>query len=213
MKYAVLGTGSVGQTLGRKLIGLGHEVTMGSRSADNEKALAFASETGGSAATFADAASVCDVVILATNGSATLDVVALAGPENLSGKLVIDVTNPLDFSNGFPPTLLPAFTASSLGEAVQDALPDAKVVKTLNTVNAGIMVDPGQLSEPGEIFVCGNDADAKAAATAMLTEFGWPSPIDLGDISAARGTEHYLPLWVRLIGPAGGTNFNIKIVK
>ncbi len=215
MKFAVLGTGSVGQTLARKLVDLGYAAIMGSRSADNEKAAAFVNEAGGLATTgtFAEAAAIADIVIVCTHGAATLDALALAGAENLAGKILIDVTNPLDFSNGFPPTLLPAYTQSSLAEAVQAAHPKARVVKTLNTVNAAIMVDPQRLSEPGDIFVSGNDADAKAQTIDLLKQFGWPDPVDLGDITTARGTEHYLPLWVRLMGPAGGANFNIKIVK
>jgi len=214
MEIAVLGTGMVGQALARKLVALGHSVIMGSRSADNEAATGFANETGGRKGTFADAAAAGELIIVATNGLATLEALDAAGADNLAGKVVIDVSNPLDFSDGFPPFLAPDLSnTTSLGEQVQARFPDARVVKTLNTVNCSIMVEPGKLSEPGDIFVSGDDAAAKQTVIGLLKDFGWPNPIDLGGIATARGTEQYLPLWVRLMGPMGGANFNIKIVK
>lgn len=214
MEIAVLGTGMVGQALARKLVALGHSVIMGSRSAENEAATAFANETGGRNGTFADAAAAGELIIVATNGLATLEALDAAGAANLAGKVVIDVSNPLDFSNGFPPSLAPDVSnTTSLGEQVQTLFPDAKVVKTLNTVNCSIMVEPGRLSEPGDIFVSGDDTAAKQTVIGLLKDFGWSAPIDLGGIATARGTEQYLPLWVRLMGPMGGSEFNIKIVK
>lgn len=214
MKIAVLGTGMVGQALARKLVDLDHDVTMGSRTADNENAATFARETGGKAGTFADAAAGADLIVVATNGAATLNALDLAGPASIEGKIVIDVSNPLDFSAGFPPTFIPELNnTTSLGEAVQSAYPGARVVKALNTVNCEIMVAPDRLAEPSDIFVSGNDADAKAEVVALLESFGWKNPVDLGDITTARGTEQYLALWIRLTGPAGGAHFNIRIVK
>jgi predicted dinucleotide-binding enzyme len=204
MRIGVLGTGVVGQTIAARLIELGHEVIVGSRSADNEKAQG----------TFADAAAFGEVVFNCTLGEASLEALRAAGPENLSGKTLIDVSNPLDFSQGMPPTLSVSNT-DSLGEQVQRELPEVNVVKALNTINAGVMVEPGLVSGDHNIFICGNDDAAKSEARALILSFGWPdeSIIDLGDISAARGTEGYLPLWLRLMGALGTAEFNIKVVR
>jgi predicted dinucleotide-binding enzyme len=216
MRFGVLGTGIVGQTLAGKLVSLGHEVTMGSRQAGNEKAVAWAKEAGdpGHEGTFADAARFGEVVINATAGAASLDALESAGADSLSGKLLVDVSNPLDFSHGAPPTLTVCNT-DSIGEQIQAAYPDAKVVKALNTVNAGLMVAPGSISERHTAFVCGNDDDAKAQVRDLLVSFGWPGEdvLDLGDISAARGMEMYLPLWLRLASATGSWMVNVKVVK
>ena len=212
MKIAVLGTGVVGQTIASKLASIGHEVRMGSRTAGNEKAVAWASDNGGSEGTFADAASFAEVVINCTGGAHTLAVLASAGPENLAGKVLVDISNPLDFSDGFPPSLLP-FPEGSLAEAIQAAHPEALVVKTLNTVGAAIMVDPGQIPGHHEVFVSGNDPGAKALVVGLLTAFGWLAPLDLGDISTARGVESWLPFWARLYGALGTGDFNIRIIR
>jgi predicted dinucleotide-binding enzyme len=214
-RYGVLGTGNVGRTLATKLVELGHEVRMGSRSAGNEKAAEWASSAGerGSEGDFASAAEFGETVVNATAGVASLAALEQAGIENLAGKVLVDVANPLDFSQGMPPTL--AFAGdTSLGEEIQSALPEARVVKALNTVNASIMVSPGDLPEPTEIFVAGNDDAAKAEVTDLLVEFGWaPERVrDLGDISAARGMEMWLMLWLRLMGSIGGPQFNLRLV-
>lgn len=205
----------VGQTLAGKLVSLGHEVTMGSRQPGNEKAVAWAAEAGDSArdGTFADAARFGEVVINATAGAASLDALAAAGAENLNGKVLIDVCNPLDFSRGQPPTLT-VCNDDSVGEQIQRAYPDAKVVKTLNTVNAGLMIAPGSISQSHTVFVCGNDEDAKATVRELLESFGWPTDdiLDLGDISGARGTEMYLPLWLKLASATGSWMVNVKVV-
>jgi predicted dinucleotide-binding enzyme len=216
MKIAVFGTGMVGETIGNKLIGLGHEVMMGSRSASNEKALAWATKAakGSSVGTFADAAAFGEVGFNCTSGSGALAALTSAGQDPLRGKLVIDISNPLDFSKGFPPSLSVVNT-DSLGEQLQRALPETHFVKTLNTVNCNLMVDPGQLAGGDHsMFMCGNDNGAKGRAREILTGwFGWKDVIDLGDISMARGTEMYLPLWVRLYGALQTPAFNIKVVK
>jgi 8-hydroxy-5-deazaflavin:NADPH oxidoreductase len=216
MRFAVLGTGMVGRAIADKLVSLGHEVVMGSRSADNERAREFAGDGGERAShgTFADATASADVVFNCTAGSASLEALLAAGEENLSGKLLVDVANPLDFSQGMPPSLS-HMGQDSLGEQIQRAFPAARVVKTLNTVNCRVMVEPGRVPGDHDVFVCGDDDGAKAEVRELLTEFGWPDEaiIDLGDISAARGTEAYLLFWLRLTGAAGGPDFNVKVVR
>ena len=215
MKIAVLGTGMVGETIGSKLVALGHEVKMGSRTATNEKATAWVKKAGAkaSAGTFADAAAFGEILFNCTNGSASLEALQAAGKENLQGKVLLDIANPLDFSKGMPPTLS-IFNDDSLGERIQRAFPDVKVVKTLNTINANVMVEPSRIPGEHTVFVSGNDAEAKAKVKSILTEwFGWKQVIDLGNISTARGTESYLPLWLRLWGALGTPDFNIHVVK
>jgi 8-hydroxy-5-deazaflavin:NADPH oxidoreductase len=216
MRVAVLGTGIVGRTLASKLAELGHEVTMGSRSADNEDAAAWAAAapSGASHGTFADAAQAGEVVFNATAGGASLDALQAAGPENLAGKLLIDVANALDFSAGFPPTLS-VMGDDSLGEQIQRAHPDARVVKALNTMNCEVMVDPARVPGEHDVFVCGDDEGAKAQARELLESFGWrpESIVDLGDITAARGAEAYVLFWLRLYGAFGTGDVNIKVVR
>ncbi len=216
MRVAVLGTGVVGRTIGSKLMQLGHEVTMGSRSADNESAGGWASEAGEKAehGTFEDAAAAGELVFNCTAGTASLEALAAAGADNLSGKLLIDVSNPLDFSGGFPPSLS-VMGDDSLAEQIQRAHPDGRVVKTLHTMNCAVMVDPGRLSGDHDVFVCGDDDGAKAQVSELLQSFGWPagSVVDLGELSAARGTEAYVLLWVRLYGAFSTGDLNIKVVR
>jgi len=215
MRIGVLGTGMVGAALATKLVGLGHDVKMGSRAAGNEKAVAWAAETGGSEGSFADAAVHGELLLNCTGGAVAPAVLDAAGAENLAGKVVIDVSNPLDFSQGFPPTLTVCNT-DSVGEQLQRAFPEARIVKALNTVNARVMVDPRRVPGDHVLFVCGDDADAKTAVVALLGEMGWPAErvIDLGGIEASRGTEMYLPLWLRLMGgPIGGPDFNLVVAR
>jgi predicted dinucleotide-binding enzyme len=216
MRVAVLGTGVVGKAIASKLVELGHDVLMGSRTADNEEAEAWASGAGERAShgTFADAAASAELVFNCTTGTASLEALGAAGEPSLSGKPLIDVANPLDFSAGFPPTLS-VMGADSLGEQVQRAFPDAKVVKALNTMNCQVMVDPARVPGDHDVFVCGNDEDAKAQLAELLQSFGWPegSIVDLGDISAARGVEAYVLLWVRLYGAFGTGDLNVKVVR
>lgn len=215
MKIAVLGTGMVGETIASKLVQLGHEVRMGSRTANNEKAVAWARKAGAKASqgTFADASAFGELVFNATLGQGSLEALHAAGKDTLKGKILVDISNPLDFSKGMPPTLFVSNT-DSLGEQIQRAFPETKVVKALNTINCNVMVDPSRLPGEHDTFVSGNDADAKARVKQILTEgFGWKRVIDLGDISTARGTESYLALWIRLMVSLGTPDFNVHIVK
>lgn len=212
MNHAVLGTGMVGKAIASKLVSLGHSVRMGARTSDNPAAAAWAAESGGSHGTFAQAAAGAEIVWNCTNGQASLEALSQAGAENLAGKVLIDIANPLDFSQGFPP-VLSVQGRDSLGEQIQRAFPAARVVKTLNTMNCLLMVDPTRVSGETEVFLSGNDAAAKATVVDLLKSFGWPAPLDLGDISTARGTEAWLPLWVRLYGALGTPDFNLKLVR
>lgn len=225
MKAAVLGTGMVGRTIAARLAEFGHAVAIGTRDpqvtlartgADAMGAPSFAAwaaeNSGITVASFADATAGAELIVNATNGGASLEVLAQAGEENLDGKVILDIANPLDFSNGMPPTLFVKDT-DSLGEQIQRAFPGARVVKSLNTMNADLMARPGQLSDPGTVFVSGNDAEAKAIVSGLLKDFGHQDVIDLGDITTARGTEMLLPVWLRLWGALGTPAFNFKIVR
>jgi predicted dinucleotide-binding enzyme len=215
MKFGVLGTGQVGHAISTKLVSLGHDVCMGARSSDNEKARAFerAHIPKSSNGTFADAAAVSEVVFNCTAGAASLEALKLADAVNLNGKVLIDISNGLDFSKGPPPSLLTPST-DSLAEQIQRAFPQVKVVKALNTVNCNLMVDPKRLASGNhDTFICGNDKGAKSTVAELLQSFGWKSVVDLGDLTAARALEMYLPLWVRLFGTFQTPDFNIKIVR
>jgi predicted dinucleotide-binding enzyme len=214
MRFAVLGTGDVGHAIATKLVSLGHSVRMGSRTADNPKATAWATSAGDRAShgTFADAAAFAEIVVNATGGTHTLAALEAAGADHLSGKVLVDISNPLDFSKGFPPFLSVANT-DSLAEQIQRAFPEAKVVKTLNTVANTIMVDPSLVPGPHHLFVSGDDASAKAVVTELLQSFGWRDIVDLGGIESARATEAWLLLWTRLYGALGTAEFNIRLVK
>ena len=202
----------VGTTIGSRLAGLGHEVMLGSRTPDNEKASAWAKESGGSHGTFADAAAHGELVFNCTSGVTALEALEAAGAENLAGKTLVDVSNPLDFSQGMPPTLSVSNT-DSLGEQIQRAYPDTRVVKALNTMNCAVMVDPSLVPGDHDVFLCGDDDRAKADVAGLLKSFGWPTGaiLDLGDISAARGTEMFLPLWLRTNGALGTGTFNFHV--
>lgn len=215
MRIGVLGTGIVGRTLGGKLVELGHEVRMGSRQAGNESAVEWAQGAGEGASegTFADAAEFGELLMNATGGKVSLQALGMAGAENLAGKVLVDVSNALEFGDG--PPVVGVAPDDSLGERIQAAFPDAKVVKALNTMNAAVMVAPGSLGESTSVFVCGDDDGAKAQVIELLETFGWLSGdiVDLGDISAARGAELYVALWVRLMGALGTPAFNIRVVR
>jgi len=202
----------VGVTIATKLVQLGHHVTMGSRNPDNQTAAHWAHAHGVNAShgTFADAATLSEMVILGTKGEATLEVIRTAGPDAFGEKVVVDVTNPLDFSRGLPPSLMICNT-DSLGEHVQKALPYAKVVKALNTVNCEVMVDPGKAGHP-TMLLCGNHAEAKVVVSGLLRDFGWVDIVDLGDIKAARGMEMFVPAWLSLLDVIGHPHFGFQIV-
>jgi len=216
MKIGVFGTGMVGQTIGKKLIELGHEVKLGSRTAGNEKGSAWADKAGPRAShgTFADTAGFGELLFNCTSGEVSLEVLAAAGDANLRGKVLVDVANPLDFSKGRPPTLF-VTNDDSLGERIQRAHPELRVVKTLNTVNCEVMVDAARVAAGDHtMLLCGNDASAKASVRELLTNgFGWRDVIDLGDISNARATEALLPIWIRLWGVLKTGDFNVKVVR
>jgi len=229
MKIAVFGTGSVGQALSARLAGLGHKVMIGTRdvaatSARKEKDMYggpsfsewYASNQEINLGTFADAAVFGELIFNATNGNNAITVLNLAG-SGINGKTLIDLTNPLDFSQGMPPILIPSLiNTNSLGEEIQRTFPLIKVVKTLNTMWNGLMVNPGMLANGDHnVFICGNDPSAKSQVVEMLREFGWKSEsiLDLGDISASRGVEMILPLWLRIMMIYGNGAFNFKIEK
>lgn len=215
-KIAVLGTGTVGQTIGDKLIELGHTVMMGSRTATNEKAKTFVEKHGGkaSAGTFEKAAEYGEIIFNCTAGMGSIDALKLAGENNLKDKVLIDVSNPLDFSKGMPPSLSIVNT-NSLAEEIQKAVPSAKVVKALNTMWCGLMVNPGLInSGDHNTFVCGNDEASKEKVKTILKSFGWQEKniLDLGDLTKARGLEMYLPLWLSIYGATKSGTFNIKLI-
>ena len=216
LRIGIFGTGSVGSAVASRLVELGHEVRMGSRTAHNEAATEWAEAAGEPAThgTFADAAAFGQLLVNATVGAGSLDAIGSAAPADLEGKVLLDISNPLDFSAGFPPTLSVKDT-DSLAETIQRAFPGLRVVKSLNTMTADVMVHPAQLSASHDVFMSGNDADAKEAVAELLAGFGWPADdiVDLGDLSTARGTEMYLPLWLRLMAALGTPAFNIKVVR
>jgi predicted dinucleotide-binding enzyme len=214
MRIAVLGTGMVGHTLATKLVELGHEVRMGSRDMANPDAREWAASAGERASNgnFLAAAEFGELVFNCTAGAFSLEALEQVRDEALSGKVLVDVANALDSSRGRPPTLTVANT-DSLGEQIQRRFPEARVVKALNTINHEVMVDPARVPGAHDVFVAGNEADAKAQVTDVLESFGWPRDqiVDLGGIEAARGMEMYLALWLRLVGALGTRHLNIHV--
>jgi predicted dinucleotide-binding enzyme len=226
VRFGILGTGTVGKTTASRLAGLEHEVMVGTRDPAETLSRNEPDAYGNPSfsawqqehpevrlGTFAEAAAHGATVVNATAGAVSLEALEQAGEANLNGKILIDVANPLDFSKGMPPTLSVSNT-DSLGEQIQRRFPEAKVVKTLHTMNAQLMVDPAQLAATDHtVFVGGDDAEAKATVTELLRSFGWTDIIDLGGITTARGTEMLLPIWVRLFGALQKPIFNFKIVR
>jgi predicted dinucleotide-binding enzyme len=201
VKIGVLGTGAVGTTLAAKLRELGHDVRIGSR--DGSKG----------DGTFADAAEFGELVVNATGGAVSLQALEQAGEDNLRGKVLIDVSNPLDFSQGRPP-ILSVCNDDSVGEQIQRRFPEARVVKSLNTVNHQVMVQPSLIEGEHDVFVAGEDEGARAQVVDLLESFGWPREriVDLGGIRSARATEMYLPLWLALLGAFGTPHVNVHVV-
>jgi predicted dinucleotide-binding enzyme len=227
MKVAILGTGMVGQTIAAKLVELRHDVVIGTRNVAETLAKTTPGPFGNPPfkawkeqhpaiplLSYSEAAARGEIVLNATSGGASLDALRLAGEANLGGKILVDIANPLDFSKGMPPSLSVCNT-DSLAEQIQRAFPKTKVVKALNTVNALVMVNPNAVANGDHhLLICGNDALAKSAVIEFLkSNFGWKHIIDVGDITAARGTEMVLPLWVSLMGALKTPMFNFKIVQ
>lgn len=213
MKFGVLGTGSVGQTIGSKLVHLGHDVMMGSRDESNPKAVSWTKAENSPRAlfgTFANAAAFGEIIFNCTLGAASIEALHRAGAENLKGKILIDTANPIDYST--KEWSLTVSNTDSLGEQIQREFPDARVVKTLNTVNTSVMVEPNKLGERTDIFVSGNDPEAKKAVSKLLQDIGWMSVIDLGDITTSRGVEMYIVLWRNFRHVVDSYRFNIKLV-
>jgi 8-hydroxy-5-deazaflavin:NADPH oxidoreductase len=221
MKIGIIGSGVVGQTLGAKWLELGHEVAIGTRDPakiDDKKMFATSlrewraqTENRGAIVTFQEAATFGDVLVNATGGTVSLEALRLAGADKLGGKVLIDIANELDHSRGMPPRAL-ASDERCVAEKIQAAFPSLKVVKTLNTISAVVMVKPTEVGAGDHtVFMSGNDAGAKAQVAGLLKAMGWTDILDLGDISTARGPEMYMGLWLRLWGATGTGNINIKV--
>lgn len=227
MNIGVLGTGVVGQTLAAKLSDLGYQVAIGTRDPAKTLAKKEPNQYGGppfsewqknhqkvKLGTFAEAAKFGETLFVCTNGTGTMDALKHAKSENFKGKTVIDITNPLDFSKGMPPTLLPQWSnTNSLAEEIQKAFPEANVVKSLNIVNCEVMVNPKKTGGDPTMFVAGNDEKAKEQVKTILKQFGWSDIIDVGDITAARGMEMLVILWVRIWTATRNGYFGWKIVR
>jgi predicted dinucleotide-binding enzyme len=216
MRIAVLGTSAVGRAVAGRITEVGHTATMGTRdpaaTAAREEFAAWHTDHGDiPLSTFSDAAKDAEMVVNATGGDASLAALSAAG--DLTGKVILDISNPLDHAAGFPPPLFVSNT-DSLGEQIQRALPGARVVKALNTMNNALMVRPRDLADGDHtVFICGDDESAKAAVAGLLAEFGHRDVFDLGDITAARGVEMYLALWLRMAMSLGSSTLNIKVVR
>lgn len=230
MKIGILGTGTVGQTLAARLAEAGHEVVIGTRNVEEKQASDQPDQYGNPPfrewqkahqniplVKFEEAGKSGDIIINATKGGSSLKALKQVGNDNLKNKVIIDLGNPLDNSKGFPPTLIPELSNdNSLGEEIQRHFPDARVVKTLNTMWAGLMVNPNMLNNGDHTnFICGNDQQAKDTVRQLLKDMGWKDEniLDLGDITAARGAESYLPTWLRIMGAKQSAAFNVKIVQ
>lgn len=226
---AILGTGGVGQTYASKFVTLGYQVMIGTRNVEEKMAETEKDMYGNppfsewisanmdfKLGTFKEAAAFGEIILNATKGGESINALKMADVNNLNGKILIDVSNPLDFSKGMPPSLINNLSnTNSLAEEIQNTFPFVKVVKTLNTMFAGLMVNPMMINGGDHnAFICGNDFDAKEKVKDILKSFGWTDKniLDLGDITAARGTEMYLPLWLRIYGATNNGVFNIKIV-
>jgi predicted dinucleotide-binding enzyme len=215
MKIGILGTGMVGETIGAKLVKNGHSVKLGARQAGKAEAKAWVSAQGALASegSFADAAAFGELVFHCGKGALGLEIAEAAGEANLAGKVLVDLTNPLDFSKGMPPSLTVPST-DSMAERVQAKLPRTKVVKALNTLSCSLMVQPGLVPGDHNLFVCGNDLNAKETVKSLLSrDFGWAPAqlLDLGALSSARGLEAMVLAWVSIMASLGHTNFNWHI--
>jgi 8-hydroxy-5-deazaflavin:NADPH oxidoreductase len=213
MRIAVIGTGTVGRTLGEGLAKVGHDVVVGTRDPARTRARDEWQAMSLSLGSYGEVGTGAELFVNATNGAASLEALQAVGEEALAGKVLIDISNALDHSAGFPPTLFVSNT-DSLAEQLQRAFPRTKVVKAFNTTTAAVMVNPGAVGGGDTtIFVAGNDADARATVAGVATDLGWTDVMDLGDLTAARGLEMWLPLWLRLLMALDGPMFNIKVAR
>ena len=230
MKIAIIGTGIVGKTIASKLVELNHDVMMGTRNVSDKLASTQTDNYGNppfgewiktnskvKLGSFAEAAAFGELVVNATNGSNSITALILAGTKNLAGKVLIDISNPLDFSNGMPPSLLPGLNnTNSLAEEIQRTFPDTMVIKTLNTMWCGLMVNPNLVGNGDHInFISGNNSEAKNKVIKLLNQFGWldKNILDIGDITGARATESLLPIWLKVMGVTKNGAFNFKLVR
>jgi hypothetical protein len=223
MRIAVIGTGAVGRSLAGRLAELEHDVVIGTRDVsatharvDSDGGVSFAdwlaAHPGLRLLDLPGAGAAGDIIINASKGSRAIEALVAVGADRLAGKIIVDVTNPLDFSQGFPPTLL-VKDNDSLAEEMQRAFPQSRIVKTLNTVTADVMVRPQIVGGSSTVFLSGNDPAAKSVVADLLRDLGWRDIIDLGDITTARGPEMYLPLWLRIMGSQNTARFNIAVVR
>ena len=230
MKIAIIGTGIVGKTIASKLVELNHDVMMGTRNVSDKLASTATDNYGNppfgewiktnskvKLGSFAEAAAFGELVVNATNGSNSITALILAGTKNLAGKVLIDISNPLDFSNGMPPSLLPGLNnTNSLAEEIQRTFPDTMVIKTLNTMWCGLMVNPNLVGNGDHInFISGNNSEAKNKVIKLLNQFGWldKNIFDIGDITGARATESLLPIWLKVMGVTKNGAFNFRLVR
>jgi 8-hydroxy-5-deazaflavin:NADPH oxidoreductase len=213
MRVGVLGTGEVARRLAAGFRSRGHDVMIGSRDPDKPELREWLSGDGAGveAGTFAQAAAYGELLVLAVLGNAAEDAIAQAGPENFAGKVVIDVMNPLDFSGGFPPKLSIS-GEDSLGERVQRALPEAKVVKAFNTIGSPYFVDPSFSEGRPTMLIAGDDEEAKRIVTDVLADFGWTHTVDIGGIAGSRELEAICILWVKIGGARGAWDHGFSLL-
>lgn len=223
MKIGIIGSGVVAQTLGSKLVEQEHDVVLGTRDPkklDEKKMFASTlrewqeqNKNRAKIASFAEAAAHGEILINATSGQVSIDALKLAAADKVGPKILIDAANELDHSKGMPPAVL-ASQERCLAEKIQATFPNLKVVKTLNTIGAPVMVNPKAVGGGDHtVFVSGNDPDAKAQVTKLLVSFGWSDVLDLGDIGSARGPEMYMAMWIRLWGATKTGMINVKVVR
>ena len=212
MRIAVLGTGMVGRTLGGGLAGVGHDVVLATRDPDTTRARPEWVGVELPLVRLAEAGEGAELVVNATSGAGSLAALQAVGAEALAGKVVLDLSNALDHSRGFPPSLFVVNT-DSLAEQLQRTFPEARIVKAFNTMSVSVMVDPSVAGGESTVFVAGNDPDARTTVAALAADLGWHDVLDLGDLTAARALEMYLPLWLRLFRTVGTLMLNIKVVR
>lgn len=226
MKVGILGSGTVGRTLAEGFLRIGDDPMIGTRDVgalmartepDRPGAVPFSTWHGEhpeiAVGSFPDAGRHGGILVNSTAGAASVDALRAAGAAEMDGTVVIDTSNPLDFSGGFPPSLFVSNT-DSLAETIQREFPGIRVVKAWNTVTAALMTNPKVVADGDHSLpICGHDALAKASVTELLARFGWTDVIDLGDLTAARAMEAYLPIWLRFMQAVETPLFNTKVVR